>query len=223
MDARSTTTRPEALAAGAKYYFTGQPCKHGHVEPRKTVNGTCVGCVNMKNQTEAYRLRAAEYEASHAVQTRRRQRNQDPDKIQARKESRERWNKQHLKGYHKRRMETDPSYRIKALLRSRMGSARRRNGVSGTTIKDLGCTIAFFKSYIEGLPTWDPSWAWADAGTSFHLDHIEPLGLFDLQDPEQFRVAAHYTNYQALSTTAHREKTNRDIARINAHRAQFVA
>ena len=29
-------TRAEAKATGAKYYYTGEPCKHGHVAPRKT-------------------------------------------------------------------------------------------------------------------------------------------------------------------------------------------
>ena len=37
-------TRAEAKATGAKYYFTGEPCKHGHVAPRKT-KGACVECL----------------------------------------------------------------------------------------------------------------------------------------------------------------------------------
>ena len=37
-------SRAEAKAAGLKRYFTGEPCKHGHVEARITINGTCVQC-----------------------------------------------------------------------------------------------------------------------------------------------------------------------------------
>lgn len=37
-------TRAEAKAAGAKYYFTGEPCKHGHTAPRKT-KGACTECL----------------------------------------------------------------------------------------------------------------------------------------------------------------------------------
>lgn len=37
-------TRAEAKAAGASHYFTGLPCKHGHVAPRKT-KGACVECL----------------------------------------------------------------------------------------------------------------------------------------------------------------------------------
>ena len=38
------TTRSEAKAQGAKYYFTGEPCKHGHIAPRKT-KGSCTECL----------------------------------------------------------------------------------------------------------------------------------------------------------------------------------
>lgn len=40
-------TRAEAKAAGAAYYFTGLPCKHGHVAPRKT-KGVCVECMRQE-------------------------------------------------------------------------------------------------------------------------------------------------------------------------------
>jgi 5-methylcytosine-specific restriction endonuclease McrA len=40
-------TRQEAKATGAKYYFTGEPCKHGHVAPRKT-KGACVECLKVE-------------------------------------------------------------------------------------------------------------------------------------------------------------------------------
>lgn len=36
-------TRKEAKAQGAKFYFTGEPCSHGHIAPR-LVKGTCVEC-----------------------------------------------------------------------------------------------------------------------------------------------------------------------------------
>jgi 5-methylcytosine-specific restriction endonuclease McrA len=50
--------RAEAKAMGAKYYFTGQPCKHGHVALRKT-KGSCVECI--KIETLNYAVKRAEY------------------------------------------------------------------------------------------------------------------------------------------------------------------
>lgn len=41
-------TREEARALGLKQYYTGKPCKHGHVEPRAVVNGTCLECVQTR-------------------------------------------------------------------------------------------------------------------------------------------------------------------------------
>jgi len=37
-------TRAEAKALGSTEYFTGAPCKHGHVTSRYTANGTCTQC-----------------------------------------------------------------------------------------------------------------------------------------------------------------------------------
>lgn len=45
-------TRAEAKAQGAAYYFTGEPCKHGHVAPRKT-KGACVECLKVEWQQAA--------------------------------------------------------------------------------------------------------------------------------------------------------------------------
>jgi len=45
-------TRAEAKAAGAKYYFTGDPCKHDHIAPRKT-KGACVECLKVEWQQAA--------------------------------------------------------------------------------------------------------------------------------------------------------------------------
>ena len=45
-------TRQEAKATGAKYYFTGEPCKHGHIAPRKT-KGACVECLKIEWQQAA--------------------------------------------------------------------------------------------------------------------------------------------------------------------------
>lgn len=45
-------TRAEAKAAGASHYFTGEPCKHGHVAPRKT-KGACTECLKVEWQANA--------------------------------------------------------------------------------------------------------------------------------------------------------------------------
>jgi len=50
------TTREEAKKIGSNYYFTGQPCKHGHIAARKT-KGACIECLKVEwakgNETRA--------------------------------------------------------------------------------------------------------------------------------------------------------------------------
>jgi len=103
-------------------------------------------------------------------------------------------------GIYKRQRErykTDTEYRLKIILRIRVKRAVIGDSKAGSAVRDLGCSIAEFKVYIEEqfLPgmTWDN---WSPSG--WHLDHIRPLASFDLTDREQFLQACHYTNYQPL-------------------------
>ena len=41
-------TRAEAKRRGLKRYFTGKPCKHGHVAERLLINGSCCECCRLK-------------------------------------------------------------------------------------------------------------------------------------------------------------------------------
>lgn len=44
------TTRAEARETGAKRFFTGEACIHGHISERDTKEGKCVECVNGRNK-----------------------------------------------------------------------------------------------------------------------------------------------------------------------------
>jgi len=51
-------TQSEALRQGVTYYFTGKPCKHGHVCERFAANKNCRECLRIRNrnrtETEDY-------------------------------------------------------------------------------------------------------------------------------------------------------------------------
>lgn len=47
--------RAEALALGLTRYFSGQPCKYGHLVERKTANKACVDCARIKDKHRAPR------------------------------------------------------------------------------------------------------------------------------------------------------------------------
>jgi len=42
-----------AVAAGEPQYFTGKPCKRGHIAPRNTANSTCMECDREKYHAKA--------------------------------------------------------------------------------------------------------------------------------------------------------------------------
>lgn len=93
------------------------------------------------------------------------------------------------------RVRADPRQRLMAALRQRLNRALKGNYKSGSAVRDLGCSIEFFKEYIEAQ--FLPKMSWDNHGT-WHLDHIRPLHQFDLSVREQFLDACHYTNYQPL-------------------------
>ena len=55
-------TRAEAKATGVKHYYTGEPCKHGHIAPRKT-KGNCVICLQL--EWEEAKEKRADYFANY--------------------------------------------------------------------------------------------------------------------------------------------------------------
>ena len=65
--------RKEAKLTKAKYYFTGNPCKHGHISLRKT-KGNCVECMKVEsaNPSEARKKYFTKYNKSEAGQAAKR-------------------------------------------------------------------------------------------------------------------------------------------------------
>lgn len=47
------TSRSEAKAQGLTQYFTGVPCKNGHLTYRYTSSGACAGCIREHNKPTA--------------------------------------------------------------------------------------------------------------------------------------------------------------------------
>lgn len=41
---RKIILRDEAIDLGLIWYYTGLPCKHGHVDERQTINAQCKTC-----------------------------------------------------------------------------------------------------------------------------------------------------------------------------------
>ena len=47
--------RKEAKEKGMKKYFTGKPCKHGHISERRVSCGGCIQCDRLRQKTDSYK------------------------------------------------------------------------------------------------------------------------------------------------------------------------
>lgn len=111
---------------------------------------------------------------------------------QRKKESFKTWNRE----YQKKRME-NPVFRLQNRLRARISMRLRKLGISklGSAIKDVGCTLGELKNHLEALFTFGMTW---ENYGKWHVDHIKPLISFNLDNPEEFKKAVHFTNLQPL-------------------------
>ena len=65
-----------------------------------------------------------------------------------------------------------------------------------------------FVSYIERK--FPDGMNWGNYGKcGWHLDHVKPLSLFNLEDREEFLKACHYSNYQPLWAKDNLRKNNK--------------
>lgn len=95
--------------------------------------------------------------------------------------------------YNRHRYKTDPRFTLSCNLRSRVASAIKTK--SAHTHELVGCSWTFLVKYLESK--FKPGMTWENRHL-WHIDHIRPFASFDLTDPEQQRLACHYTNLQPL-------------------------
>jgi len=97
--------------------------------------------------------------------------------------------------YKRSKLETDFEYKLKQRIRSRLGRIKYNNSIR--TLEWLGCSISELKSYLE--LRFQFNMTWTNYGLyGWHIDHIKPLSLFNLENSEQLKQACHYTNLQPM-------------------------
>ena len=104
-------------------------------------------------------------------------------------------------------MQESPEFRLAQNLRVRLVMAIRR-GRSASAVRDLGCSIEEFKAYLEAK--FQPGMTWENYGSAWHIDHIRPLGNYDLSNREILLQLVHYTNLQPLWAADNQKKSNKE-------------
>lgn len=114
---------------------------------------------------------------------------------------------------HKKRKQLESQnleHRLAKRLRTRLVNAIRGNQKTGSAIRDLGCSMIELRWHLESK--FQHGMSWNNYGRNgWHVDHIKPLSSFNLSDPEQLKIACHYTNLQPLWAQQNLKKSNKII------------
>jgi hypothetical protein len=119
--------------------------------------------------------------------------------------------------YNRKKRKEDIHFRLSKNLRSRLGKAITKGYKTGSAINDLGCSINFFKTYLENLFELDMTWENYGRGYGkWSIDHIKPVIDFDLTNKEHIQILCHYTNLRPLwnhqnSSLGAKHKSNHSV------------
>lgn len=104
--------------------------------------------------------------------------------------------------YQNRRRKNDPIFKLKYVISRAIRNSLRVKGLSKSkkSMDILGCSIIFFKNYIEDKFTSEMNWD--NYGIIWDIDHIIPLSTaFTEEDVVKLN---HYTNLQPLNSYINR-------------------
>lgn len=216
-------SRSEARSLGVNRYFTGIPCRHGHVAER-SIQGFCIECKkasdarNMKRpgKREDAIIRArAHYQENrehHLALGKERRIKQG----EARREMQRAWyaaNKEQIRqkrkaqrddvqrakesAYSAARYGRDPVYAMSKRLRSYIANSLAIFGKTGVARPGakivLGCTFEEFKVHIE--KQFLRGMAWSNR-KDWHIDHIVPVASASTQD--EVLALFHHSNLRPM-------------------------
>lgn len=118
--------------------------------------------------------------------------------------------------YNKIAYKLNPQFRLKNIIRRRLGQLRlKRIGIKSYSAL-YGTSIELVVKHIEAQFYCKDSriMSWNNYGLEWQIDHIKPLYQFDLLDTKQLQEACRYTNLQPLWIEDHCIKTKQDFTNI---------
>jgi hypothetical protein len=122
--------------------------------------------------------------------------------------------------YHKNKLKVDVTYRIMCNLRGRIPLVLRNIKKADHSMELIGCSPNELRAWLEAQfqegMTWDNYGKSGMGLETWQVDHSRPLATFDLSDPEQQRIAFHYTNLQPLWWWDNARKSKKWVERLEA-------
>lgn len=105
--------------------------------------------------------------------------------------------------YRQNQYNTNISYKLLHIARTRIRLALRKLDKSLSTIFLIGCEIDYLMYHLQ--EQFKPGMSWDNYG-EWHVDHIRPCASFDLSKPSEQRKCFHYMNLQPLWAGENRKK-----------------
>lgn len=154
------TSRVEALAVGAKLYFSGKPCARGHVAGRYVTNYGCQRCLHEDSIARTRILRASDSDYRAARKEYFARLRENPEYVRV------------LRLKERTKYEQDATHRAKRLAKS--ASYRSRN-----LKRIVARNAARHAAKRQRTPSWSERCQieefYKNCPPGFHVDHIIPL------------------------------------------------
>lgn len=213
-------SRKEAIAQGLNKYFTGKPCKYGHVSEKYVCNKNCIECMG-SDKSKEYRKKWHEDNRERELSRMEKWNANNKDKKdkyyrenrslvieRAKKwqtENRERRNKRFRERY-----ATDEDYKTadicrKVLYRTLKATSSTKDS---TTYDILGYSNEQLKEHISSK--FLNGMSWCNYG-DWHIDHVYPVSRYVLDGIEDPAIINSLDNLIPMWAAHNIEKRNRTL------------
>ena len=217
-------SRKQAKECNSNVYFTGKPCKHGHISQRQTSNGQCVVCRKetlkrwQDENREKARISSDNWKQNNKQKVKEYTRKYRLDNHEKVREATKEWFKEHPKYreyYRKFNKHVEKEYieKNKSRIREYQKQFRAKNpelffvrhclnrvvnnwkGGRSEMESLLGYTFKDLKEHIEAMFVEGMSW---ENRSEWHIDHIKPIHLFIKENIVDPSVINALSNLQPL-------------------------
>jgi 5-methylcytosine-specific restriction endonuclease McrA len=185
-------SRKEAIASGKSQYFTGKPCKHGHISARTLSSGVCISCatirtrawrkLNPERKKESSRQHYRDNESAYKEKARQ-WHNENRDRARELGVAWRKNNKDKCEEIHKAWIAAN---REKRMAVCRRYAAKRRKGVKEQLATMLEAEKLEIKMLYEEA---------ALLGSDWHVDHIIPLSKGGEHRPYNMQIVKSNYNH----------------------------
>ena len=194
-----------------QYHADGERSRRQQREWRVTNHAWAI------ERQRAYLARATPEQIARNKECRRRWRIENKEK--KRESSKTPQAKETRRRYLRKQWRTNPQHKLGLVLRNRLNNVLKGRVKKGSAVKFLRCTIKQLRKHLESLfidgMTWDN---WGQGPGTWQIDHVVPIALHDITDPEQLAIVCHWSNLMPIWDEVHKRKTAVDTANIRESR-----